>query len=195
MLSSFREQKFTYLFKIFDFDHDGILQPSDFQSMAENIAIFRCAPPTSGIDEFIHKKASDIWSYVTDFLEKNNLASCNLKTWLMIMNEITKNPEDKAFRILCRKAVRDIFYIYDKNLDNLLSKQEYLCFFVALRVGIKPADFCFKTLDLNKDMYISRSELLKAIEEFLLSDETHVPGNMIFGNPEVSKFRSREFRM
>ena len=57
MLSPFRELKLTYLFKILDFDHDGVLQESDFKGLGENIGIFRCLPPDSEIEKFIMKRS------------------------------------------------------------------------------------------------------------------------------------------
>ncbi len=191
MLSPFREQKLTYLFRILDFDHDGILQESDFISVGENIGIFRCLPPDSEIEHFIVRRSQEIWEAIIGFLDVHELIGCNLQNWLRMWDEIGEGTSERALDIMLKKAIRDIFYIFDKNLDNVLEKQEYLCLFVSLRVSIKAANFCFKTLDLNHDNLLSRDELFLAIKDFFLSEETSSPGNMIFGNPEIDKFKTR----
>ncbi len=190
MLSTLKETKFSYLFKILDFDHDGILQESDFLSLSENISIFTCQPGGSEIENFVNQRAHEIWRYIRIFGGNEGLFSCNLKTWLRFMENISSaDPEqfDKVLGI----ALDDIFFIFDKNLDNFISKQEYLCFFVSLRVGIKQADFCFKSIDRDGDMRISREEMAQAIREFFLSEKTSDVGNLLFGNPEFYKFTSR----
>ena len=112
---------------------------------------------------------------------------CNLENWLKFLEEMA----EKSSESFIQKAVNDIFYIYDKNLDNYLSKQEYLCFFVSLRVGIKQANECFRAMDLNDDMLISRKELLSAISEFFKSDDQSSPGNLLFGNPGEFGFQTQ----
>ena len=191
MNQSLLTQKHTHLFKILDFDHDGLLQESDFLSVGENISIFRCVEPGSDIEELISKRATDLWETIKHYLETENLTMCNLENWLKFLNRFTEQVSPRAFDVLTQKTVRDIFYIYDKNMDNYLSKQEYLCFFVSLRVGIKQADQCFKALDLNNDMLISRDELYLAIKEFFLSEDPKSPGNLLFGDSHEYQFGSR----
>ncbi len=190
MLSPIKQTKFSYLFKILDFDHDGILQESDFLSVGENISIFTCQPGGSEIEEFILNRAKEIWKFIRFYAHTDGLFNCNLPTWLDLMDKIAHSDKEKFDKVL-NNALDDIFYIFDKNDDKQLSKQEYLCFFVSLRVGIKQADFCFKSLDLDGDMRISREEMAKAIREFFLSDESSSVGNLLFGNPEIYKFTSR----
>ncbi len=191
MLSALKQKKFTHLFQILDFDHDGLLQESDFLSLGENISIFRCLQPPSKIEELINRRGEQIWKSLQNFSNKQEMAHCNLENWLKLMQQITEEVPPKYFDIIARKAVRDIFFIYDKNMDNYLSKHEYLCFFVSLRVGIKQADNCFRALDLNDDMMISKEELYSAIHEFFRSEDEKSPGNLLFGDFEDYQFKTR----
>ncbi len=192
MLSELRQQKFTHLFQILDFNHDGLLEKTDFQSLGENIAIFRCLRSPSEIEDLINRRGREIWDAIRLFLDdQQSVTQCNLENWLQFLENITDSKNDRRFNVLSQKSVRDIFYIYDKNLDNYLSKQEYLCFFVSLRVGIKQADECFRAMDLNDDMLISKKELHIAITEFFKSDDEGSPGNLLFGDPKEFGFKTR----
>jgi Ca2+-binding EF-hand superfamily protein len=188
MTPTFREIKYRYLFKILDFDHDGIIEEYDLVSIGENISIFRCLEDESEIELFIRNTVKEIWKFINTFLSEHQLTSCNIESWLKLIKALASDKSEKFIN----RIVENIFHIYDKNHDEFLSKHEYLTLFVSLRVGVKPADFCFRTLDLNNDMRISRAELGQAIEDFFLSDETKSPGNMIFGNPEIFKFSSQD---
>ena len=191
MLSSFRKQKLSYLFNILDFDHDGVLQKSDLNGIAENVSIFRCFSPGSEIELFVAKTALNIWNWISSRMKEGDLSGYSLDDWLDMWETISTRMLQSRMDLLIEKAVDDLFYVFDKNHDNYLQKQEYLTLVVSLRVSIKAADFCFKTLDRNGDMRISRDELTAAISEFFLSDVTSSPGNFIFGNPEISKFSTR----
>lgn len=189
--NSFLQQKYSHLFKILDFNHDGMIEESDFVSLGENIAIFRCLEDGSDIERFIHLRGKQIWSAISKFLEKNNMPWCNLENWIKFMESVFVNADPRILDIFTRKAVRDIFYIYDKNRDNVISKQEFMCFFVSLRVSIRDADECFRSLDLNGDLRLSQNELFLAIKQFFLSEVMGSPGNILFGNTEVFNFETR----
>lgn len=192
MTHPFLEQKYTHLFKILDFDHDGLLQESDFFSIGENISIFRCAPFDEAIEKLIESRAHDIWSAIRHYLHDEKMLYCNLENWIKFLSQLTQKASERSFDLFTHKAVHDIFQLFDKNADNFISKREYLCFFVSLRVGIKQADECFKAMDLNGDLRISREELFLAIKQFFLSEEANAPGNLLFGNSESYKFETRK---
>lgn len=192
MLSSTLIQKYTHLFKILDFDHDGLILRKDFESLGENVSIFRCLMPPHEIEAFITKRGQDFWERLQHFLSKQQPSRCNLDNWLKFMEAVVINEEFEPFEQIARQAAEDIFFIYDKDKNNFLSKQEYMCFFVSLRVEIKFIDICFKKLDLNNDLQLSKDELSTAIQEFFLSEDTKKPGNLLFGNPENYQFETRK---
>ncbi len=191
MEDSYRKQKFTHLFKILDFDHDGLLQESDFLNLGENIAIFRCLEPPSEVEELITLRGRQFWQSLKAFSNRQPMTRCNMENWLKYLDELTQVDAPQEFHARAKSAVDDIFFIYDKNHDNFISKQEYLCLFVSLRVEIKQADDCFRTLDLNGDQKLSREEMFLAIMQFFLSENKDEPGNMLFGNPEYYQFNTR----
>ncbi|WP_422359231.1 EF-hand domain-containing protein [Reichenbachiella sp.] len=191
MLSSTLTQKFTHLFKILDFDHDGLLMQSDFQNLGDNVAIFRCLMPPSEVEDFITKRGQDFWHRLTEFLANQEPSRCNLTNWLKFLEAVAVNEIYGPFEEVAKQMAEDIFYIYDKDHNNFLSKQEYMCFFVSLRVEIKFIDICFKKLDINGDMQLSKEELASALVDFFTSEDTKKPGNLLFGNPESYQFDTR----
>jgi Ca2+-binding EF-hand superfamily protein len=186
------EQKFTHLFKILDFNHDGRLEASDFTGLSENILIFRCIESDSDVESLINQRGKEIWDAISEYLqEQGESTNCNLANWLNFLELNVVKASSRVFDILTKKTVRDIFFIYDENRDDVISKREYLCFFVSLRVGIKQADECFRALDLNNDQRISKEELQKAIQEFFKGTELGLPGNLLFGDAGDHKFSTR----
>ena len=192
MLSSTLRQKYAHLFKILDFDHDGLLHKRDFESLGENVAIFRCLMPPSDIEDFITLRGQQFWDRLESFVREQQPTRCNLVNWLKFMEAIAVEERFGPFEEFARQAAEDIFFIYDKDKNNLLSKQEYMCFFVSLRVEIKFIDICFNKLDRNKDQQLSKEELSQAIQEFFQSEDTKKPGNLLFGNPENYQFETRK---
>lgn len=191
MLSDRLTQKYTHLFKILDFDHDGLLQERDFMSLGENVAIFRCLMPPSEVEDFITQRGQDFWARLKEYLSSQTPNRCNLANWLKYLEAVVMGELYGPFDEIAQQAADDIFYIYDKDKNGFLSKQEYMCFFVSLRVEIKFVDICFKKLDLNNDLQLSKEELCEAIKEFFLSEDTKKPGNLLFGNPENYQFDTR----
>ncbi|MGL1887634.1 MAG: hypothetical protein OCD76_14050 [Reichenbachiella sp.] len=182
-MNDLKRRKFTHIFRILDFNHDGLIEETDFLEMMENIAIFRCIEYPSKIDTLISKRGREIWKAFSDFSQTQKKKKTNLKNWLSYLENLN-NIDDTIMSIGIRSAVNDIFFIFDKDDDSLLSKQEYLCLFVSLKVVIKDAHICFENLDFNKDGQISKSELILAIYQFINSDDPDDHGNYIFGNPD-----------
>jgi juvenile hormone diol kinase len=190
MLSEYRKNKFTHIFKILDFDHNGFIQGSDFSDLGENISIFSCAEMDSIKEQLIFSRGKTIWQQLAYYF-KNEFISCNLEQWLEYMAWISSHQCPLSFNKITHQMVHDIYTIYDLNKDGLLSKQEFMCFFVSLRVEIKQANECFEMLDLNGDKMLSRIELFTAIKEFFLSDDPDSPGNLLFGNISSYMFETR----
>ena len=58
--------------------------------------------------------------------------------------------------------------------------------FKAYGLYMSVAKKAFDMLDLNSDKQISGGELVKAFEDFFLSEDENAPGNWIFGDWRVS---------
>lgn len=192
MLSPILTQKFTHLFKILDFDHDGLLQETDFSNLGENIAIFRCLESPSPLEDMITLKVKELWSTLKGFLMTQQPTRCNLKNWLAFLEALTLENKFGDIDTIIQNGVDDIFTIFDKNHNNLLSHQEYMGFFVSFRVEIKFIDICFNRLDKDHDQELSKEEIFLALKDFFLSEDSRRPGNLMFGNPESYQFDTRK---
>jgi len=178
-----QRKKFKHIFRILDFNKDGLIEETDFLEMTENIAIFRCLEYPSDIETLITERGKSIWNSFQDFSLTQRKKKTNVKNWLAYLEDLNQ-LDDESLSAGIRQMVSDIFFIFDKDEDSLLSKQEYLCLFVSLKVDIKDADRCFKNLDFNGDNHISKAELILAIYQFIKSEVPDDHGNYIFGDPD-----------
>lgn len=183
-MNNLKKKKFSHIFRILDFNKDGLIEENDFQEIMENIAIFRSIPYPSKIDSLITKRGRGIWRSFNDYSLTQKKHKTNLKNWLSYLDGIN-NIDDATMSAAIRKAVNEIFFIFDKDEDSLLSKQEYLCLFVSFKVEIKDADRSFQNLDFNNDGQISKAELILAIYQFINSENPDDHGNYIFGGLDL----------
>jgi Ca2+-binding EF-hand superfamily protein len=192
MLLALQEKKLTHLFRIFDFDHNGLIQETDITSIAENISIFRGILNDSEEDRYLIEKSQQIWQGLREYLNNPNLDTCTLGQWLDFIHDKLFHRDERIVDRYIKSMVNDVLFIFDKDKDQLISKLEFICLFISFRVEIKYANEVFIKLDLNGDKFISREELMVAFNDFFKSNEEAATGNNLFGHPGSFHFTTQE---
>lgn len=191
MLEEFQIKKLSHLFKIIDFDHNGLLQKTDFEGIADNIAIFTGIIEDKEKDSRLREEANQIWNYIKVHFDDDHLQWLEEDQWLEFMQVHFFGPDETLIDHNIRAVVRRIQEVFDKNKDVQISRLEFMSIFVSFRVEVRFADQCFKAIDTNSDGFISEDELINAATEFFKSLEPEASGNLLFGELESSHFATR----
>ena len=192
MMTSLQRDKMSHLFKILDFDHNGYIQESDLTGVSENICIIKGILEGSFKENALKTATRQIWNSFQKHFNNPNLQTCTLEQWLEFMAHYLVNRDEEVVKFFSQRMAENLFHVFDQNLDQKLSKIEYMCIFMSFRVDIKKAHECFDLLDLNSDGFISSEEFIRAIFEFIKSDEEDSPGNSLFGDIKNYYFSTRK---
>lgn len=190
MLQPLQIEKLSHLFKIIDFDHNGLIQRSDFEGIADNVAIFTGLLDDSGHESRFREEGYRIWDYIKTYFREEHLQSIHLEQWLEFMEVHFFGADNEKIDENIRLIVSRLQQVFDKNKDKLISRLEFMSIFVSFRVEVRFANQCFKAMDLNGDGFISDEELIRAAMDFFKSNDPEAIGNRLFGEIGSTHFTS-----
>lgn len=177
MLSEFQTLKLRHYFNVLDFDSNGLLEEDDFIGVGENLAILLGydydAAEFVEVQEVFKKHWHDIHSSMG-----MGSRQVTLEQWLAFADEMLVNRTEASF---VKQWIFDMISLFDTDKDELISMMEYVDFFVAYRIEVRYSAKSFRRLDLNNDGFISKEELVSAINQFFTSDHPDDAGNWLFG--------------
>lgn len=195
MLQDFQKQKLLHLFKIIDFDHNGILQKTDLQGLADNIDIFTNVLNKDSNRESLQADIELIWDLVRAFFKDPNMDMIDQNQWFDFIDFHFASDDLRRINSNLDAIVKRVREIFDLNVDQKLSKKEFMTLFVSLRVEVRHANECFEEIDTNKDGFISDSELSRATKQFFSSDKYTDCGNKLFGVLGSSHFSTKNYQL
>ncbi|MEQ6122426.1 EF-hand domain-containing protein [Reichenbachiella sp. MALMAid0571] len=182
MLTPLQKRKQIHFFQILDFDRNGLIQRKDFEDIAENLSVIRSLDRNSKDHKFIRNLSLSIWNNMKKHV---NATDGNLDMWLTFMDSFVINSNNEWYDQYVKGMTQTVFDVFDTDRNGYISLDEYLDLFIGLRIEVRFAPVSFEKLDLNSDGKISKSELVKSVEEFLKSDDPAAGGNWLFGHWEL----------
>ncbi|MFT6867575.1 MAG: Ca2+-binding EF-hand superfamily protein [Cyclobacteriaceae bacterium] len=193
MLKDLPSQKLRHLFKILDFDHNGVLQKSDLYGIADNIDIFANLLDDNLKKTYLREDADEIWSLIEDYFQNPTIDMITVDQWLLFMEYHFSGEDMRRVNSNIITVVTRIREIFDINQDRQLSRKEFMAIFVSMRVEVRHAHQCFMEIDTNGDNFISDSELTRATKQFFRSNKTKDCGNQLFGVMGSSHFTTNAY--
>lgn len=182
MLTRLQQIKHLYIFNVLDFDNNGYIEKEDFIAVAENLCMVRGEETNTEESRLIMNQCIKLWEGLAYFIDENNDNRCTIQEWIaFIENHLIKAKVEES-DLYIQSAVSGIFDLYDVNNDGHISWEEYLDIFLSFRLNASLVARSFKILDTNNDQSLSKTELISAISEFLISNDINLPGNWIFGD-------------
>jgi Ca2+-binding EF-hand superfamily protein len=181
MLTELLTKKLTHYFNILDYDSNGILDESDFVGVAENICILRDLEKDSRAYTNVMKSYDYQWAGMSMSVLEGAANSVTLDQWLKYADECIVNGTDEEFYSFISNMTGEIITNFDTDRDGYISLMEYVDLFVGYHIAVRYSAKSFHRLDLNKDGFISKEELVEAIGQFFTSNNPEDPGNWLFG--------------
>lgn len=182
MRTEFQTLKLTYIFNLLDLDNNGYIEYSDFVNISENLCVVRGEELDAPESRLILDQCANLWKGLESYIDVNNDGKCTLGEWLDFVDEKLINTDPATRDALLTSVVGSVFDLYDTDKDEGISLTEYLDIFLSFELKSSLVGKSFVSLDVNGDGEISRKELVKAVNEFLTSNETDLVGNWIFGD-------------
>lgn len=179
MLTDLRKTKMARLFHVIDADRNGVLDRSDYEIIAGNVAAARGWQPGSP------ERAALVASYVAVWNELKRLADADGDGKVQQREHAAFHErllsEPGGFERVPGAMAAVLVEAFDQDRDGVLSAGDLRAFFAAYRITDKDAAEAFAHLDRDGDGHVTRDEILACARDFYLSDDAGAPGNWLFG--------------
>ena len=179
MLSEFRRKKITYLFNLYDIDHDGLVGRSDFEFAAAALAQQYAISTDSEIYDAIQQIFADYWAYLQRYMDTNMDKTVTQEEFIGRYEFLLRQQE--SLETLVFTMTEYIIQLTDSDNDGIINCQEYVAYLCAYNVPREDAKDAFDRIDHDLSGTLTRDELLHSIMTFVASDEPDLPGNWLFG--------------
>lgn len=180
-MTEFQRNKISHYFRIvLDQDKNGVLDENDFREIGESLCIlWNMKPDTPEYKEVIENSLSS-WRAFKDYF-KNKGIEADEKAFLAFCEKMLSPKGEDLYKRFVIKMVSNLFYAFDINEDGIISVDEYSDMFMCYHIPIKFSAKAFVKLDRDGDEFITKKELMHAVDEFFKSNNEDAPGNWLFG--------------
>ena len=183
MLTNFQSKKLTYFFSLYDLSKNGYLQLEDFTDIAERLCEkLEYQPDSKHYRKLVEKTVGLFYKLLKD-IPHGDQQIIYLKDWLEFFDtHIIGKGNEEMLEEYAELIIGYLFDLFDDNNDGFISVVEYKGIFEIYSIDQTYLEKSFLNLDLNNDLKLSRYELIRSVETFLISDDALMKGNWIFGN-------------
>jgi len=179
MLTELQKRKLTALFHHQDMNHDGFLGKADYEQFVKSFGEIQNHSPGSPEYETFYTQTMAAWEHVQQVADRDKDNRVSLPEFLESY-DLTLSDEN-TYNQLVTEYGKSLLALWDRDGDVRLSGEEYVALFGCYGVGEETAREAFWHLDRDGNGYLSLDELMKAAQEFYLSDGPDAPGNWIAG--------------
>ncbi len=179
MLSQLRRRKLARFFEVLDHNHDGILDPEDFEQTIQKILKMREWKWNNPEYEELQFFWTGFSNRLQVWADRNGDGKITPKEWFWYLEQMLDNFEARYIK---KALVSITVTTMDFNQDKQISCQEFSQFCQIYEIEKSEAYETFSKLDLNEDGYLTEEELIKLLDEFLYSEDPQAKGNWFFGN-------------
>lgn len=181
-LSELQKRKLTKLFSMYDVTNTGVIKLADFELIVERLAALERWKRDGQEYLNIAAKLAHRWIHlraeVKDSLDERSSECVTLSEWMRYHEKVLANDQ---YRDHIHETTNLIFDAVDVDASGGLDLREYQTLFQVYGIPVVYAEAAFDRIDVNKDGFLEKEELLPMIEEFYYSQSPEAIGNFIFG--------------
>ncbi|MEO1256609.1 MAG: hypothetical protein AAFY41_17205 [Bacteroidota bacterium] len=181
MLSAFQKEKISHYFRVvLDQDRNGVLEVNDFREIGESLCLlWMFKPDTEEYNKVINRSIQS-WKMFQKYFETQG-GEANEEHFIEFFEDILKPGNESLYKSWVIRMISSIFDSFDVNNDGVISVNEYSDMFMCYHIPIRHSAKAFVKLDRDGDDFITKKELMKAVDEFFRSSNEKAPGNWLFG--------------
>lgn len=179
MLSELRRKKMARLFQVYDVNKSGSLEQSDFERIAANFCQIHGWQPESDGYQVMHQAQIAQWQQIQAMSDTNNDTKVSLAEYLGAYENI---EDESAFYEATVNAIVDLTFDYfDRDQDGAMTAVEFSEVYAVFNLPAAEAEAAFAQMDESDDGRIHKTDALRLVREFYLSDDPEAAGNIFFG--------------
>ena len=180
MLSDLHDRTATYYFNLIDEDGNGIIEASDFALRAQRLATAQNVTD-EGVRETLRHQVVAWWDHICTIADFDGDARVTLPEWKAYGHAIQRGVgegESMTLRTL-QRAARGTLDAIDRTGSGRVTEEEYADWLDAW--GAEGSAEAFQRLDRGGKGFLTKEDLVVAVQEFYLSDDPDAPGNALYG--------------
>lgn len=183
MATKFQISKYRHMFNVFDTNSDGSFEQDDTMQVVAKMAELRGISRDSASYKKLHGDYESWWQMLGQQLDADHDGRVTedefVTFWVNFADQAQAGNEALAFLLIASGEMN--FDLLDSDGDGAISLEEYTHWLKAQNVDTD-YEACFKTLDLDSNGSLNRSEAGKLLRNFILSDDPTAPGTLLYGN-------------
>lgn len=180
MLSNLRSQKYAYLFTCFDLDDNGVLEQSDYEQFATNLAgAYDLAIGTPAYAR-MHAETLALWDFVRNIADHDGDGRVSCQEFSAGYEAMC--ADDEVFARLLMGYAEYVIRTGDRDGSGYLDADEYVTILSCYGISDVEARGAFGRLDSDADGRLSLADMERSFEEFFRSDDESSPGNWMMGS-------------
>jgi Ca2+-binding EF-hand superfamily protein len=176
-LTTLQKAKLKRMFDVYDRNHDGFIERSDYEAVIASLAAARKLPPGSDVHRTLEASYLGVWVGLRSHADRNRDSRVTFDE--MSAYNVAVMSDTKAFQQQVLGLASVLVDLFDSDGDGAVTETEYREFARCLQFDPGPASF--KKLDGAGSGKLSKAALMDRVREFYLSDDAQAGGNWLFG--------------
>jgi len=183
MTGPLQRRKAVYYFSLIDEDNNKYIEANDFELRADRLAEARDVTNPE-IKADLRRRVMRWWKHLCTVADIDDDERVTREEWQTYWEALQAGVEEGGEaneQIIdgLERAARATFRAMNVTGSDQITEAEYTDWLTAW--GVDEADGAFSTLDRDDTGGLSEHDIVEAVKEFYLSNDSEAPGNVLYG--------------